>query len=360
MSTYKALHFCLPDYDNLGDQLAHVALAECFAKYDVAFDTDQVNIRNLRNESTRLDDRIDYFNDEYDLVVIGAGGLLLPFFMESIFADPESWRRFRIPLVFFGVGAIGEFARPNWYTNESPDEIDHLTAALNAAAFISVRDLRSWLLVSRLLRDDRSHLFMTGCPTVFCTAADDPKAERTHQLALNVPFLHGGCVEYQKQLLMAAEIVARNIDRIKWICHSGAEYEHARKMKELLQADFDIVRPENAAEIADAYSSCEIGLVTKAHAGIFCLANNTPFAFLSYDMKCDALMEMIVDYPHHFLLHIDRLAEARIPQDLEAVISRVRSNKARIKKSQRLLVDSMRAEFTSFANHVADTLDAAA
>lgn len=351
MTTYRALHFCLPADDNLGDQLAHEALAECFNAHDVNLDIEQVNIRDLRNSDTRLDDQIDAFNNEYDLIVIGAGGLLLPFFLESIFTHPDSWSKISIPLVFFGVGAIGEFVRPIWYTNASPDGKNHLTAALNAAASISVRDLRSWLLVSRLLRNDQSRIFMTGCPTAFCVAAGQLDTPRPYKLALNIPFAHGGCIEYQKQLLIAAEVAVKNINGINWICHSQLEYEHAQKFKDSLDGSFDITLPSTSDEIAKAYSSCEFGLVTKAHAGIFCLANNTPFAFLSYDMKCDALMEMIVDFPHHYLIHIDELSED-IPKKIIEVMSRVETDKLKIKNSQKLLTIRLRDEFTSFMNHI--------
>ena len=53
-----------------------------------------------------------------------------------------------MPLIFFGVGAIGEFARKSHYTALDKDTYPHLACALEAASAVSVRDLRSYLLVS--------------------------------------------------------------------------------------------------------------------------------------------------------------------------------------------------------------------
>jgi len=357
MPYYKVLHFCLPNDDNLGDQLAHSELAECFSRYAITLDIYQIDIRELRNTSTYLDDEIDSFREVYDFIVIGAGGLLLPFFIESIFFDPSTWSRLNMPLVFFGVGAIGEYAQQSWYTNFAADDDSPLVQALRAASTISVRDLRSWLLVSRLINNNQKNLFITGCPTVFSTSGEGDHLPRTHLLALNIPFTHGGCFQFQEQLLQVAHLVVTNIKKIKWICHSDAEYKQALKVRENMRISFDVVLPKTPEDISREYSSCETALVTKAHAGIFCLANNTPFGFLSYDMKCDALMEMIVDFPHHYLCHVDELSGINIPQTLQRIMARVSQDRMKIKKSQRLLVDKFRHEFDSFVNHILGTLE---
>ena len=152
--------------------MAHTELSRCFARYAVTLDIHKIDIRKLRKTSTYLDDKVDSYRDNYDFVVIGAGGLLLPFFLESIFSDPSIWSKLDIPLVFFGVGAIGEYAQKSWYTSVGPTDNSHLVQALKSASTISVRDLRSWLLVSRITSNNRNNLFMTGCPTVFSAAPE--------------------------------------------------------------------------------------------------------------------------------------------------------------------------------------------
>ena len=225
--SYKVLHFCLPNDDNLGDELAHSVLPDCFESYGVGLDVHRVDIRSLINTSTFLDDQIESYNEDYELMVIGAGGLLLPFFMNGIFEDTDSWSRIEIPLVFFGVGVIGEFAEQIGYTTVNPCENQHVVKALNAATAISVRDLRTWLFATRLVNNYHNRIFLTGCPTVFQTGADSVNREYTHDLALNLPFTHAGCHEYQKQILQLAELIVRNVPGIKWICHSAVELEHA-------------------------------------------------------------------------------------------------------------------------------------
>ncbi len=354
MHSYKVLHFCLPQDNNLGDQLAYQALPLCFAKYDALLEVDMVNLRHLINKGEFLDDKIDKYMDKYDLIAIGAGGLLLPFFINAIFKEPESWLKINIPLIFFGVGAIGEIARGSNYTAEDKDSYPHLACALKAATAVSIRDLRSYLLVSRLLNDSNEKIFLTGCPTAFCTAADSA-VEANYNLGLNIPFVHGGCREYQQELVSVAELIVQNVPQIKWICHSTVEREYALKVRNQLKLKYDVVMPSTPEEIGREYASCKMTLVTKAHAGIFSLANNVPFAFLSYDMKCDALMEMIVDFPHQYLIHLDDIATINLPLTLSRVTDKVRKNDAVIKKSQSLLMQHFKMEFDAF---VKCTLDA--
>ena len=352
MPAYRVLHFCLPNDDNLGDELAHSVLPNCFESYGVSLDVQRRDIRSLINTSTFLDNQVESYNQDYDLIVIGAGGLLLPFFIDGIFEDTDSWSRIEIPLVFFGVGIIGEFVEQSWYTSVSPRDNQHVVSALNAATAISVRDLRTWLFASRLVTKHHNQIFLTGCPSVFQTRAGPVNLEYTHDLALNLPFTHAGCYEYQKQILQLAELIVRNVPGIKWICHSAVEFEHATRFRKEGGFGFDIAYPRTAFEIGKEYVSCKSGFVTKAHAAIFCLANNIPFGFLSYDMKCDALMEMMVDHPHHYLCHIDELKTETLAESTQKIMNNlVRDSKA-IKRAQCLLLDRFQSEFDGFVEFI--------
>ena len=348
MPSYRALHFCLPNDDNLGDELAHSVLPDCFEGYGVGLDVRRVDIRNLRTTSTFLDDKIESYNQDYDLIVVGAGGLLLPFFIDGIFEDPDSWSRIEIPLVFFGVGIIGEFAEQSWYTAVNPRDNQHVVKALNAAVAISVRDLRTWLFTSRLVKNHRNRIFITGCPTVFQTKAEPINCECTHDMAINLPFTHAGCNKYQKYILQLAELIVRNVPRIKWICHSAVEFEHATRFRREGGFSFDIAYPRTAPDVGKEYASCKFGFVTKAHAAIFCLANNIPFGFLSYDMKCDALMEMIVDHPHHYLCHIDEIKSEALAGTIQKIINNLMRDSNAIKRAQCLLLEMFNSEFDEF------------
>ncbi|MCK5147479.1 hypothetical protein KAR48_12045 [bacterium] len=116
-------------------------------------------------------------------------------------------------------------------------------------------------------------------------------------------------MEFKEELLQATHLLLQaNIEKILWICHSEAEVKQANILNSMEKRAIDVVYPKTVRDVSAAYSTCRMAMVTKAHTGMFCLANHVPFAIFSYDMKCDALMEMIWDFPHHLVCHIDQLA----------------------------------------------------
>ncbi|WP_204150813.1 polysaccharide pyruvyl transferase family protein [Leptolyngbya sp. CCY15150] len=337
MPNYSALHICLPSYDNLGDRLGMDAMIPLFAEHQLHLTVDLVDIRALVDQKTTLDSQLDRINQTYDLVIIGAGGYLHPLhLLPRIFSQIESWGKLTIPLVLFGFGVVNLHEHNNYPTRFSllsPYEPNHLTAALKAATAVSVRDVRSWFVARRLLQRDAHKVFLTGCPTVFLAGRLQHQVELTHEIGLNLPFRHAACQHYHDELMYIARTLittlrfrsdAQNQTKpLKWICHSETERVDAERLRDHFQHDFDIVNPTTFEETSQAFASCRIALVTKGHAGIFCLANRVPFAFLSYDIKCDALVEALWDHPPDLLLYIHQLKELDIDQALQSLLNRV-------------------------------------
>jgi len=61
-------------------------------------------------------------------------------------------------------------------------------------------------------------------------------------------------------------------------------------------------------------------IVTKLHSAYFCLANNVPFNFISYDIKCDYLLEMLYDSIAPYNLNLYDLENFRIEKKMEKLI----------------------------------------
>lgn len=59
-----------------------------------------IDKRDIRNSGHFIDGEKSVINQTYDMIVIGGGGLLLPFFVNAIFRDVESWQKLQVPLVF--------------------------------------------------------------------------------------------------------------------------------------------------------------------------------------------------------------------------------------------------------------------
>jgi hypothetical protein len=202
--------------------------------------------------------------------------------------------------------------------------------------------------VAKILPDFRERLFLTGCPTLFFTGNGHGKAEKMYDMALNIPFGHGICREYAEGFVEVAKLILAYTDSVLWICHSKEERSHAREISIQLKRPVDVVRPRTIAEVRDAYGHCKTGLVTKAHAALFCLANNVPFGIFSYDMKCDALMEMIADFPNNYLCRVEQFPKINIAGKISRILYALNRDETYIKQSQKVLLQSLRREFNLF------------
>ncbi|MBW2130792.1 MAG: polysaccharide pyruvyl transferase family protein [Deltaproteobacteria bacterium] len=348
MHQYQVLHICLPHEDNLGDQLAHQVVHKALQDHGLGCRFHEVDLWELRTQGQFLDNEIDRINEQFDFMVIGAGGMFSPGLINFVFRDPGNWSRIKIPLFFFGVGVIANNTLPNHYAILGPDSEAPLVKALQAASLVSVRDMRTWLTAAKVLPDHRERLFLTGCPTIFYTGNGHEDPGTAHSLALNIPFNHGVCSKYSDSLLQVVALLLNHTDSIKWICHSSVEKTHADEVVKQFDKKIEVLYPRDIQSVREAYMGCELALVTKAHAALFCLANLVPFGFFSYDMKCDALMEMIADFPGNYICHIETLPRVNIAGMLSRLLYNLQRDAARLKASQRVLVRKLRSEFEFF------------
>jgi hypothetical protein len=316
----RIFHPCAPRYDNLGEIVANGAIAPMFARRGADIELRVDDLWARRAAGVFLDERIETLNAEFDLLMIGPAGFLGPKMTASIFRDLQSWDRLKIPLCFNGVGVVASIGKPVWYS--TMDASDHGVRALARASTVSVRDTNSWLLAARALAGDTARLTLAGCPSVRFVRCEHPPA-KSHELALNLSFFHENCRRHVPALLRIAEAVRARRRRVLWICHSRVDELQARGVNARLALGFDVVRPLDAAAAGKAYASCEHALVTRFHAGVFCLANAVPFGFVGYDVKCWHLLAMLADEPHQYVLAIDRVTEAGADGEVERLLQRL-------------------------------------
>lgn len=328
----RVIHPSLPNYDNLGDTVANEAIRPMFRRRGVDLELIDKDIR----DGHLLDDRIDEINDSFDMIMIGPGGFLGPKLIGSIFGDIRAWSRLSIPLCLNGIGIVASVNRPVWYSTVV--ENSHIGSALRSASVVSARELNSWLLAARLMGAHAGQLMLAGCPSVR-VVRPDPPVPKTHALALNLSFLHEVCRQYVPALRRVAEAVRTQFRSVLWICHSRLDADQAEGVNRQLCLGFDIVRPRNAQEAGAAYAACELALVTRFHAGMFCLANTVPFAFLGYDMKCWHLMTMIADEPYQYVLPLERLSGMDIPAEIARLKTRLEANAGHLRDAGRLLIE---------------------
>jgi len=345
----RVIHLCLPADDNLGDILAHQAITRDLDTLDLVLEYEQVDIGKLQQQGKGLDASLESINSNFDLMVIGAGGLLSLFLIDAIFSNPDCWRKLKIPVVFYGVGILGNYGYSQWVM--SGQHTAGLEAALSIASLIGVRDLKTWLVASKYAEPTK--IYLTGCPTI--QYAVGPDQNKKYNIALNLPFQHGMCRNYQRELFKIAHVV-RNVDGLVWVCHSDIERLNAEELRDQLKASYAVEVPGNFDQVRLVYSQCQLALVTKAHAAIFCLANNVPFGFLSYDLKCDALMDMIVDFPCDYLVHIHELGSIDIPTKIGNILSSLQKDKTNIQFAQKSLLKKFSSERGAFLEALSEII----
>jgi hypothetical protein len=349
MKTIRVLHPCRPAYDNLGEIAANEAIAPMFRRRGIDVELVEVDVWEGRAEGSLLDDRMEQINADYDLVMIGPAGFLGPKLIDSIFESSASWSRLTTPLCFNGVGIVASVTRPVWYGGM--DSQSHVMQALRHAAVVSTRELNSWLLASRALGGDSERLILAGCPSIRlarCTA----KPVLAYDLALNLSFTHEVCRAYVPLLMQVATAVRAQRRRVLWICHSRLDEIQAEGVNRQLGLGFDIVRPLTASEAGAAYAACEHALVTRFHAGVFCLANAVPFGFLGYDMKCWNLMSMFADEAYQYVLPIDRLTSEGVADEVDRLLQRLSAATQLLQKAESLLVEHFDQQTDRFVDQV--------
>ncbi len=349
MKTIRVLHPCRPTYDNLGEIAANEAIAPMFHRRGVAVELVDTEAWSQPADGCSLDGRIDEINSCYDLLMIGPAGFLGPRMIEALFSVPSSWQRLTTPLCFNGVGIVASVTRPVWYG--AMDMETHVMQALRKASVVSTRELNSWLLASRALGGDTGRLMLTGCPSIRL-AHCSPLVQKTHDLALNLSFHHEVCRQYIPVLLQIAKAVQTQKRRVLWVCHSRLDEIQATGVNRELRLGFDILRPRSAAQAGAAYAACDCALVTRFHAGAFCVANAVPFGFIGYDVKCWHLISMFADEPYQYVLPIDRLTCGDADRQIGQLFGRLEKNAQHLRKAQRLLLAYFAAQTDRFADAV--------
>jgi len=315
----RVLHLCRPAYDNLGEAAAIASVEPMFARQGVAIERTALDLWDAP-DARMLDGRGDEIAERADLVLIGPGGFLGPRLIDRVFADPAGWSRLKTPIAFAGAGVVASIGRPVWYA--ALDQGAPVMRALAAAAAVGVREAGSWLLAARALGDRQDRLTLAGCPSI-PTARAEPAPAKTHDLALELPFTHEVCRNHVAAMLDLARAVRATGRSVRWVCHSQLDEEQAVGVNARLGLGFDVIRPRDAAEAGLAYGACRAGLVTRFHAGLFCLAGDVPFGMVGYDVKCWRLMAMLADEPHAYVLAIDRLAAMDLGAEVPALLERL-------------------------------------
>ncbi len=207
-------------------------------------------------------------------------------------------------------------------------------SAIKAATLISVRDRASWFLVEKY-KAELSPLYLTGCPTLFSNKIKGQTLQKQYDLGINILFSHSAlCHKHRETLAKIALYFIATVPNSVWICHSEAEEREAKFLLKAQNINIPVIYPKTFEEVADVYSRCTAALVTKLHSAYFCLANNVPFGFISYDIKCDFLLEMLYDSIAPYSLNLYDLENYRLDKKLEDLLKTLTSQFETMKSAE--------------------------
>ena len=362
----KVYHWCLPNADNLGDILCHQVLKDILSEFKTPTQIDTLDLMKFCNNTDQwYDDEVPRINKDYDVLVIGAGGLLGFAFLPYIFKNKESWEKIKIPIVFLGLGLINNYQEKTQKKYFKYSDLDsqnyevtvggqkislksNYISALKSATLISVRDRASWFLVERY-KAETSPLYLTGCPTLFSNKVKGQTQQKQYDLGINILFSHSAlCHKHRETLAKIALYFIATIPNSVWICHSIAEEREAKYLLKSNNINIPVIYPKTFEEVADVYSRCKTAIVTKLHSAYFCLANTVPFSFISYDMKCDFLLEMLYDTFAPYSLSLYEIENYNLDKKLEDLIKTFNSQWGIMKSAETGLMSQFEKENKKF------------
>lgn len=341
----RILQLCLYRNSNFGDTVSRDALLATLERMGQQADVDSIDLLKLHQSGKSLDEKLSEINDTYDCVVIGPGGLLAYYILDWAFTDVANWQRLEPPLILFGIGLIGHLGRPTFYTRVNENEHKLSTVAvLKAAAVVAVRDNRSLLLARRVLSGG-ARTYLTGCPTMQFVRSD---TKGDGSFLLNLPMNHGPTNQMGDLLKVIGRHLVISRPHTVWLCHSEQEVFDARDVCDGLEDQVSIVKPKQLSDVGSMLASCGYGLVVKAHPAIFATANLIPISFLSYDMKCLALLEMISDEPMKLTTNLTDLNSENFVSETKRLTDEMIESEKVLKLSQSHLRDHFDEEFGAF------------
>lgn len=239
------------------------------------------------------DSDISHINRNHDLVVIGGGGLLYPRSRGLLLRlTQESLKKISVPIILYAIGL-------NYEPRDEERACVYLRRFAKAKglfSLISVRDEftrdRLWKLGIKTELVPCPSMFLGECMELF----DLPDDDRRKAGIVPVPFGRFASRQRQLYLQSISSLVAKNKNNFSFFLighHKQIDHSY-----DILSAStqLPIIYPVNPWQLMRAYGQMDFFIGSRGHMGIFAVGAGKPFIFLSYNVKCPALTEMM-NYP---------------------------------------------------------------
>lgn len=285
---------------NLGDWGSAEGIKFLLKKYlntSIYFEDHFFSFSNLKTKD------IDNINNNFDMVIIGGGGIYWPSSKKILFKISEKQlKKINKPIITYGVGV-----------NIENDEIKEKNSLNNKILKLdkilklsSVRDFKS----RKYFEKNNINTNLVPCPSMFLESNIDfdlLSEYKNKKIGFVLIPLCRIPEEYQKNYIKIL---------FDFIVNKKKEYDcflisHSKQLEDSyykLSKDLDIqlIYTTNPNQLMSIYKQMDFVIGSRGHMSIFALGANTPFINLSYNLKCDAFAEMI-NYPKELSEKIENL-----------------------------------------------------
>lgn len=267
---------------------------------------------------------------KFDLIVLGGGGLYMPFF---------PWHRLTWlldldqPLILYSLGFNQNFKNPKTFTEE---QLNAILSINNKSALSSVRDKPSKEFLDKL-----------GCSSVqvICdpAAAFIPRPLSTtkqHPLLIGVNIPAHGFFNQTEVHRYALPVIAKFLENLSqkhfqlhYMVHHPREI---RVVRNLAPLRFKI-HNHSPARLASAYHELDLNIGGMLHSSILAFAAGTPFLCLAYDVKQSAFLRLV--NCENRVLNLDTLTLEGLSEQFENILMERESISLELEKSKKDLRD---------------------
>lgn len=299
---------------NIGDLFSSLALKDSFKTKKDSWRT-----VNFHKTVSNL--------DNYDLVIVGGGGLINPGQIK-VLTKNSNIQNTSTPTIFLGVGLNLDKGQ-----KYSKQDILHLKKLTATSRFIGSRDQLTKTFLDKLKIKNS----LVGWPSSIYAKNLTKDVPQKYDYGFNFALHHSAV--YQKN----AGKTLKLISLVKRISSSGIVICHSKFEKRIFQRIFKDVYPvfysNKPNDVFNIYKQCKMVVGMRGHSQIFALGVNTPSMPISLNDKVSEPLLMLGNYKK-YVLDLECTEEV-LNQRLKEFLKELPS----IKKKQRDLISKLEVNY---------------
>jgi len=309
----KVLHLFSND-NNFGDSGSAAGIEFLFNK----FGGNKFNFENYFIANNDLTPEIiRRINTEKDFVIVGGGGLFRkPKFFKLIFSLSESsLKKIKKPIIIYGVGVNYENGRDK----ELSDIKKQLFKLKKYVSLFYVRDLYTQNILNELQIENK----LAPCPSLFLEPAEIKILSGSNKKRVGIilaPFTRVKTKVFNSYVETLVSFLAafKNEYDFYLINHCRVVDRSYLKLFKIL--DIPLLYSADHHQLMARYCAMDYVIGSRGHMPIFATGANKPFLNISYNVKCDAFVNLL-GYPADLNFDIKSLKAEKMKEKFKNMLS---------------------------------------